>query len=64
MQVSVIVHSEVMAVQGQSYLPRNTQDSNQVQDMNVPRLNWKVNLACYKGWENSQLAQECPIQVI
>ena len=65
MQVSAILHSEVMAVQGQCDLPRNTQGNNHVQDMKAPRLNWKANLTCYKYGEKGHLAQECPIiQVI
>ena len=56
MQVSAIPHSEVMDLQGQSDPPRNTQDNNQVQDMNSPRLNWKANLTCYKYRENGHLA--------
>ena len=36
MQVSAIPHSEVIIVQGQSDSPRNTQENNHVQDMNVP----------------------------
>ena len=38
MQVSVVPHSEVLAVQGQSDLLGNNLDSNQIQDMNAPRL--------------------------
>ena len=47
-QVSATLHSEGMAVQGQSNPPRNTEDNNHKQDMNVPRLRWKANLTCYK----------------
>ena len=50
MQVSTLLHSELMAIQGQSDLPRNTED-NQVQNTEDPRLNWKVNLTCIKCGE-------------
>ena len=41
MHVSVVPHSEVLAVQRQSSPHGNNQDSNQIQHMNAPRLNWK-----------------------
>ena len=49
MQVNAVPHSELLAVQGQNSLLGNIQDSNQIQDMNAPRLNQKGNLIHYKG---------------
>ena len=40
--------------------PEISQDNNQVQDMNAPILNWKVNLTCYKCGEKRHLTSECP----
>ena len=46
MQVNAVPHSEVLPVQGQSSQHGNSPHSNQIQDINAPRLNWKVNLEC------------------
>ena len=56
MQVNADPHSEELAVQGQNGLPGNTQGSNQIQDVNAPRLNWKENLTCCKCGEKGCLA--------
>ena len=56
MQVSTVQHSEVLAVQGQSSLHGNNPDSNQIQDMNAPGLNWKANLTSYEYGEKGHLA--------
>ena len=45
----------VMAIQGQGI-----QTGNQNAKGNVARLNWKVNLACYKCGKKRNLARECP----
>ena len=58
MQASAVPHSEVLTVQGQSSLHGNNIDSNQIQEMNAPRLNWKANLTCYKCEEKGHLNQE------
>ena len=50
----------MLAVERQSSQARNTQGSNQIQDVIVPRLKWKANLSCYKCGEKGHLAQECP----
>ena len=60
MQVSAVPHSEVLALQGLSSMHGKNQDSNQIQDMNAARLNWKANLTCYKCGEKGYLAHECP----
>ena len=60
MQISAVPHSEVLAVHGQNGLPRNTQGSNQIQDVNAPTLNWKANPTCCNYGEKGHLAQECP----
>ena len=36
MQISAVPHSEVLVVHEQNGLPRNTQGSNQIQDVNAP----------------------------
>ena len=56
MQVSEVPYSEVLAVQGRNGPPGNTQGSNQVQDLNAPRLSWKVNRTCYKCREKGHQA--------
>ena len=55
MQVSAVPHSEEWAVQGKISLSGNTQGNNQIQDVNVPRFNWKANLTCYKCREKMHL---------
>ena len=54
--VTTVPHSEVLAVQGQNGLSGNTQGSNQIQAVNVPRLNWKANITCYNCGEKGHLA--------
>ena len=51
MQDSAVPHSKVLAAQGKSSLHGNNHDSNQLKDMNAPRLNQKANLTCYKNRE-------------
>ena len=51
LQISAFQHSEVLAIQGQSGQPRNTQGSYQIQGVTVARLNWKANLTCYECGE-------------
>ena len=43
MQINAFPHSEVLALQEQSGQPGNMQNMNQIQDVTVPRLNWKAN---------------------
>ena len=58
MQVSAVPHSEVLAVQGQNSQTGNIQDSNQVQDVNAPSLNWKTNFTCCKCGDQEHLICE------
>ena len=46
-QVSAVPHSDMLAVQGQSSSHGTSQDSNQIQNMNGPILNWKANLTSW-----------------
>ena len=55
-----VPQSEVLAVQRQSNPHGNNPDSDQIQDMDVPRLKWKANHTCYRWGEKGHLAQECP----
>ena len=55
MQISAVLHSEVLAVQGQSGQPGSTQNINQIQDLTIYVPNWKTNLTCYKCEEKGHL---------
>ena len=55
MQAIAVPHPEVLTVQEQSGLHGNNPDSNQIEDMNAPRLNWEVILTCYKCGEKEHL---------
>ena len=55
-QIHVVPYSKEMTLQGESCWPRNVQNMNQIQDVTVPRPNWKAILTCYKYKEKGHLA--------
>ena len=60
MQISTAPYWDVLALDGQRSQPRNIQNINDIQDVTVPKLNWKANPTCYKYGEKLYLAQTCP----
>ena len=55
MKGSAVPHLKALTVQGQCSQHANNLDSNQIKDLNVSRLNWKVNLTFYKCGEKGHL---------
>ena len=47
-QISLILHSKIMAIQGKNDQLGSTQNVNQGQLVTVPRPSWKANLTYYK----------------